>query len=230
MAFWKPSKSYTVPLNYLPKARPQRPISHLDRFLTTFKHTPEDWLQIESVMRVRDENVDVDPISCRFFVPSVGAFGLSDTIPFHIQLASSLASLRMLLTSEIPEIKRPPSIRAFITRHTLVETQTRRCWKASTLGEGILRPIAPPADATFSEDEEVYVDWEGEVRCEQDVLYGGFNTGPVIVKDYIAFAFLPPNPRTCPLLGHQYCHPIKLVTSVWTEDYTIHPSELDRVV
>lgn len=45
-----------------------------------------------------------------------------------------------------------------------------------------MRPVTPPADATFSDDEEVYVDWEGEVRCEQDVLYGGFNAGPVIVK------------------------------------------------
>jgi len=229
MAFWKPSRSYSLQLNYLPRSRPQRPISHLDSFLTTFKHIPEDWLQIESIMRVRAGKVDVNPVSCRFFIPSVGAFGLSDSIPFHIQLSSSLASLRLLLPNENSESKRSRLIRVFITRQTMVEAHTRKCWKSVTLGEGTLRPVAPPADAPFTSDAgEVNVDWEGEVCYEKKVLHGGFNIGTVIVKDYIVFALLPPNPRTCPLLEHQSYHPIRLVTSVWTEENTLHPSELGR--
>ncbi|KAJ3748901.1 hypothetical protein DFH05DRAFT_1390681 [Lentinula detonsa] len=229
MLFWKPSRSYSLHLNYRPRTRPQRPIFHMNRFLTTLKHIPEDWLEIESTMRTRrTASPDLKPISCRFFIPSVGAFGLSDTIPFHIQLSSNLASLRLLFPDHILEPTRPPSVRVFITRQTMVEVNTRKCWRTVTLMEGTVRAVAPPVDAATSmEEEDVYVDWEGEVRVENDkVQYGGFNIGTIMIKDYIVFALTPPNLRSCPLLAHQYSHPIKLVTDIWTDDSTSHPLDI----
>ncbi|KAJ3830158.1 hypothetical protein F5880DRAFT_1296687 [Lentinula raphanica] len=226
MAFWKPSRSYSLVLIYRPRTRPQRPIYHMDTFLTSLKHIPEDWLEIESTMRTRHiASPDLKPISCRFFVPSIGTFGLSDTIPFHIQLSSSLASIRLL---QIAEPAPPSCVRVFITRQTMVEVNTRKCWRSAMLMEGTMRAVAPPIDAVplieDSEKDDVYVDWEGEIRVEKDkVPYGGFNVGTIIIKDYIVFAVTPPNPRSCPLLAHQYSHPIKLVTDVWTDESTFHP-------
>ncbi|KAJ3915314.1 hypothetical protein F5877DRAFT_81960 [Lentinula edodes] len=226
MTFWKPSRSYSLWLNYRPRTRPQRPVFHLDRFLATLKQIPEDWLELESTMRIRrTDSPDLKPISCRFFFPSVGAFGLSDTIPFHIQISSSLASLRLLLSPEIPNSgTERPSVRVFISRQTMVEVNTRKCWRTATLVEGRVRAIAPPIYTTAVEGADTYVDWEGEVRVEKDMVqYGGFNIGTVIVKDYIVFAITPPNPRSCPLLAHQHSVPIKLVTDVWTDGSTSHP-------
>ncbi|KAJ4483270.1 hypothetical protein J3R30DRAFT_3833865 [Lentinula aciculospora] len=227
VAFWRPSRSYSMQLNYRPRTRPPRPIFHMDRFLTTLKHIPEDWLEIESTMRTRrTASSDFKPISCRFFLPSVRAFGLSDSIPFHIQLSTSLASLRLLLPDAISEAKQSSSIRVFITRQTMVEVNTRKCWRTATLVEGTVRAVAPPVDSASVEGNDVYVDWEGEVRVEKDVVQsGGFNIGTVFIKDYIVFALTPPNPRSCPLLAHQYSQPIKLVTEAWTDDFTSHPSD-----
>ncbi|KIK67269.1 hypothetical protein GYMLUDRAFT_156029 [Collybiopsis luxurians FD-317 M1] len=225
MAFWKPSRSYSLQLNYRPRTRPQRPIFHLERFISTMKQVPEDWLQIESTMRVRQNaSADAKPISCRFVIPSIGAFGLSDTIPFHIQLSSSLTSLSLLLP-DFPENKRSRHVRVLITRQIMVEANTRKCWRTRTLGEGTVRALPPPFIDAPCQKDEVYADWEGEVRCDKNVQYGGFNVGAVTVKDYIVFVLTPPNPRTCPLLTHQYSQPIKLVTDVWTDESTSHPSD-----
>lgn len=49
--------------------------------------------------------------------------------------------------------------------------------------EGRVRAIAPPIYATAVEGADMYVDWEGEVRVEKDMVqYGGFNIGTVVVK------------------------------------------------
>jgi len=218
---------YSILVNYIPRTRPLRPIVHIDRFLSSLKQIPEDWLQIESIMRVRNarSTKDVQPVSCRFFIPSVGAFGLSDSIPFHIQLSSSLASLRLLLPDERPESS---SVRVCLTRQMMVEINTK-CTRTQVLAEGKVRSLAPPADAIYSDDHDVYVDFEGEVQCQstrKEVRYGGFNSGTVVVKDYIVFSVQSANPKTSPLLNHQYSQPIRLVTDTWTDDSTSHPSDI----
>ncbi|KAF5393217.1 hypothetical protein D9757_000706 [Collybiopsis confluens] len=227
MTFLKPSRSYSVQLNYRPRTRPQRPIYHLERFLLTVKQAPGDWLQIESSIRVRPTaSADVRAVSCRFFIPSVGAFGLSDAIPFHIQLSSNLTSLRLMIPEDLPDKKRSRQVRVLITRQIMVQVNTRKCWRTRILGEGIVRALPPPFALrpwNSGEDEEECIDWEGEVRCDH-VEHGGFNVGSVIFKDYIVFVLTPPNARTCPLLMHQYSQPIKLVTDAWHDDLS-HPAD-----
>jgi hypothetical protein len=84
---------------------------------------------------------------------------------------------------------------------------------------------------------EMTLDWEGEVRCNDDVVVGSFNIGRLVVKvctatcpdgicvltsllyqDFIVLTLTPPNPENSPLMEHQHAHPIRLVTDPWVDD------------
>ncbi|GAW04227.1 hypothetical protein LENED_006003 [Lentinula edodes] len=181
MAFWKPSRSYSLWLNYRPRTRPQRPVFHLDRFLATLKQIPEDWLELESTMRIRrTDSPDLKPISYLF----------------------KLGVITASVITRNPEFGNRATQRSSIH----IPTNDGRSQYAKMLENG---------NVGGGKGADTYVDWEGEVRVEKDMVqYGGFNIGTVIVKDYIVFAITPPNPRSCPLLAHQHSVPIKLVTDL----------------
>lgn len=128
----------------------------------------------------------------QLFVPSIKIYGLSDTIPFHVQLAAPLSSLREFLPpidkTESTKSKRPPepTIRVYLLRQVSVVVRGGRAYRNTIIGEGKLRPLppnlttSPPISDTDSREENL--DWEGEVRCEELVAFGGFNAGNVVVK------------------------------------------------
>jgi hypothetical protein len=142
----------------------------------------------------------------------VQTFGLRDTIPFHIQLSAPVSSLRHFVEpyildqcqvhgsrnhtpssrdsrSKSHNKRNPapsPTLRVFIARQILVEINQRKSWRNSTLGEGTVRPIPTctcAQDTPRQDDSEpITADWEGDVRCREDVNSVGFNAGNVIVK------------------------------------------------
>lgn len=143
----------------------------------------------------------------QFLIPSVQTFGLSDSIPFHIQLVAPLSVLRHFVppmpdpsssssdslsssptqkiksVSTVPTVPQP-SLRVFLARQISVEVNGRHTWRNSILGEGTTRPVAPHASSTCERHaaEDVSADWEGEVRCRDDVTCGGFDIKGLIVK------------------------------------------------
>jgi len=167
-------------------------------------------------------------------IPSIQTFCLSEDIPFHIQLCGSLNSLREFYGSvpnePLQSDKRPRKrqssaiIRVFLARQVFVEINGRQSWRNIPVGEGKLRPI-PPVASDNCDADEISVDWEGEVRCKDDVSCGSFNVAHLVVKDFIIFAMTPANVRTSPLLPIQHAHPIRLVTDGWTEQNMIHPED-----
>jgi len=182
-------------------------------------------------------NSNIEPIHCHLFVPSVQIFALSDTIHFHVQLTGPLSSLRHFLPPPTLEpvasstvstkfnkkrncIPPKPTIRVFLLRQITVEVRGQKAWRDRNLGEGKLWPLPPGASSVNSphwDSQEASLDWEGEVRCRENITIGGFNAGKAVVKDFIVLALSPPNPQTSPLLQLQYAHPIRFVTDAWVD-------------
>lgn len=83
-------------------------------------------------------------------------------------------------------------IRVFLARQIVIEVNGRQSWRNSSLGEGKLWPVAPihvVENVQHGEETEVTVDWEGEVRCRDDVKTGSFNAGSLVVKVSFEFGF-----------------------------------------
>lgn len=146
---------------------------------------------------------------CQLFIPSIQTFGLTDTIPFHLQLCSSLESLQELLppTStllKLPQgIDRPKvgsrndrwgeggqTIRLSITRQVVVEIAGRRRFRTFSVGVGNMWPVPPIAhcysdnsrDGVSSKEGGVCLDWQGEVKAWPEVSTGGFSASSLLVK------------------------------------------------
>jgi len=223
VAFWSRSKTLALRFNHYPRTAPNRPVLQ-NTFVSTLKTAAEEWHQAISIMKTRPSS-NFAPIHCLFFVPSVKIFGLSDTIPFHIQLVAPLSSLREFLppidTAESAKSKRPtkPVIRVHLLRQVCVMVRNQTAWRNAVIGEGKLWPLppsqmtSPPVSDTSSQEESL--DWEGEVRCGETVTTGGFNAGNVSVKDFIVLDLVPPDPEKSPLMSMQYALPIRLVTDSW---------------
>ena len=135
-------------------------------------------------------------------MPSVQIFALSDTIHFHVQLTGPLSSLRHFLPPPTLEpvasstvstkfnkkrncIPPKPTIRVFLLRQITVEVRGQKAWRDRNLGEGKLWPLPPGASSVNSphwDSQEASLDWEGEVRCRENITIGGFNAGKAVVK------------------------------------------------
>ncbi|KAJ7045655.1 hypothetical protein C8F04DRAFT_940012 [Mycena alexandri] len=215
--------------------RPARPIIQDLSFISTLKAAPSEWHQILVTIPTK-EKAEVEPISCHFIIPSGATFCLSEPIPFHIQLCGSRDSLQLFYGSAPvepppPGSKRPRRrqyaaiVRVFVARQVYVEVHGRSSWRTITAGEGTLRPIPPTLYTDDADARDVSVDWEGEVRCKDDVTCASFSVHHLVVKDFIIFALTPANVRTSPLLPIQHAHPIRLVTDGWTEQDLAHPED-----
>lgn len=75
-------------------------------------------------------------------------------------------------------------------RQIKVESKNATSWRNTVLGEGTISPV-PPAFCSCSCDItgclERHVDWEGEVRCNDDTDVGSFEVMHVNVK--VRFGF-----------------------------------------
>lgn len=186
----------------------------------------------------------------QFLIPAAQTYSLTDTIPFHLQLCAPVRSLRELLcnhsNSSTSDFHEKRIIRVFLARHILIEVNGKQSWRNTSVGEGKLWPVAPNHTAEHaqpSDDAEVTVDWEGEVRCRDDVKTGSFNVGSLVVKvsaepdlmscveidsgeqDFIVLSLTPTNARTCPFIALHHAHPIRLVTDSWAADDSLHPQD-----
>lgn len=127
-------------------------------------------------------------------------YGLSDRIPFHIQLEGPQESLKQLLApddilpSSTPKTfrQRGPSseakINVILIRQLTVEVKGTTAWRNLVIGEAELRSIPPPIETSQSEASNPSgssigsANWEGEIQCRDDVKTGGFFAPGVCVK------------------------------------------------
>lgn len=226
------SDSLVVPVCYHPRSRPHTPILPSDvPFMTTVKSSPEEWHQVLSTMNATKSS-KLTPVQCLLFVPSVQTYPLSETIPFHLQLRAPSSSLALFVEKAAPDHSLPVlpsgeiSVRVYLLRQVVAKAHEEQKFSNRILGEGKLTYSAP-----LPENHHSYrnvplgegmdcLDWDGELRCTEDVTVGSFATNPLSVRDFIVLSLEPLQPIKCPLLASKYYHPIRLVTDPWS-DHTV---------
>ncbi|KAJ7464660.1 hypothetical protein B0H11DRAFT_1814903 [Mycena galericulata] len=223
--FMSRTKTIYFPIDYKPQTSPPRGIIYpTSCFLSTLKTTLDEWSDSSFTMRTRCSSA-LPPIQCQLFLPSVKIFGLSDTIPLHLQMFGTLSSLRkFILPSDIDQDGRQrSSVRVYITRMVSVEYRGKSTWRVQRIGEGRVWPLPPSVDfdcdcppvCTYCDSHEEFLDWDGEVRCDPHVTVGGFQATGLTVKDFIMLELTPPKPVSSPLLTVQHAIPIRLVTDTF---------------
>ena len=133
-------------------------------------------------------------------------FGLKDTIPFHIQLSGPISSLQeffppdvlLRITSSDSSLSAPllcpesavkklsqarQCVRVQLLRQVVINNNGRKVWGNSTVGQAAVYPLPPPLvrDKCLGMREES-LDWEGQIKCNEDVAVGSFGVGFVQVQ------------------------------------------------
>ncbi|KAJ6498777.1 hypothetical protein C8R45DRAFT_1125506 [Mycena sanguinolenta] len=145
-------------------------------------------------------------IHCDLFVPSLGVFGISETIPFHLQLSGSTHRLRNLF---IPPSDNP-IVRVSLLRQIAIETIGQ---KTNTILENCpLRPLPPGIFGLHSSTSDDTLNWEGEIQL-QNISTQSFDVGTIKVMYLIAVEFTPP--KTSGIRRAYHGCPIKVTTDTW---------------
>lgn len=134
-------------------------------------------------------------------MPAKYSHALSDSIPFHIQLSSSLDTLKELVSPsdvrprQVGKTKGPGGVcamRVYIARQIIVEIHGKTSFQTLNIGSGTIRAV-PPADFEGETGRRKYpcLDWEGEVKCLEKIKTGGFDIGSLHVRVRAVICRLP---------------------------------------
>lgn len=161
-------------------------------------------------------------------MPSVGVFGISETIPFHLQLSGSIRSLRDVLVPSNLEARTPnPTIRVYLLRHITANDMGKKI--NTILVEGSLRPLPPGVFGLRASTSENALNWEGQLQLH-DITTPTFDVGTLSVMvrtrkspgrlpslgkpQYLIAVELSP-PETSSIKRAHYGFPIKVTTDSW---------------
>ncbi|KAJ7352247.1 hypothetical protein DFH08DRAFT_775109 [Mycena albidolilacea] len=212
-----------IPIEYKPEGPPAHGIPSIPSFLSSLKAVPEEWHQTSFVMKARSSST-LSPIQCQAFIPSARVFGLSDTIPLHLQISGCLSSLRELIPPPSSRSNDEHSpIRVYLTRMVTFEYRGKSTWRIHRIGEGYFSPLPPtvnfdchcrnPSESCASCVETL--DWNGNIKCDSSIAVGGFQAAGIIVKDFISLEIVPQKAVLSPLLTVQHAIPIRFVTQTF---------------
>ncbi|KAJ7028498.1 hypothetical protein C8F04DRAFT_963824, partial [Mycena alexandri] len=207
--------SLSLELEFRPRTRPSRPRIPEPSLFSTIKTCPEEWLQLPVALTPAHDSRAPD-IHCDLFVPSVGVFGVSEVVPFHLQLSGPTRSLRNLLANLGPRSP-SPIIRVYLLRQIAVEIKGQGPTKINTiLADGLLRPLPPAVfglhASMHTSTLEDALNWEGEIQLP-DIATPTFEVGTLRVMYLIAVELSPP--ETSSIKRAHYGYPIKLTTDTW---------------
>ncbi|KAK7028851.1 hypothetical protein VNI00_014864 [Paramarasmius palmivorus] len=218
IGLWVKVKKIRIPIKYVPRSRPPRPIVGDPDLFSDLKISPEEWHQTLSTVPSRSPGT-VSPINCNFFVPSSKVFSFGDVIPFHIQLSGPLNSLRDLSQTGPKSAASPPIVRVHLLRQISLDIEGQKAWRNTTLSHGKVWSIPPPmstiTDPTGSREESL--DWEGEINVPDNVC-PSFSVGDMAVKDFLVLTIIPSNLQRSSLTNHQSSVSTRLVTDSWIEE------------
>ncbi|RXW25356.1 hypothetical protein EST38_g505 [Candolleomyces aberdarensis] len=237
LGLWTKTKHILIPFSYVPRSRAHRPILPRPCFFSSVKTSPEEWYQAETTIKRRDSSSQ-SPLNCHLFVPAGRVYGLKDTIPFHLQISGRISTLRELFSStelsrvysaeshltsssSLPSLNHtPPVIRVFLMRQVTVEIRGQKSWRNIVAGEGALSSVPPLMSSCYSPTsdacrESEHLDWEGDLRVNDEVDCAGFMVANAQVKDFIMLKITPSESSKSQFLDLQVSIPIRLVTDSW---------------
>ncbi|KAJ6538878.1 hypothetical protein DFH09DRAFT_930149 [Mycena vulgaris] len=206
-------RSLTIDLEYRQRTRPSRPGIPEPSLFSTVKTCPEEWLQLPVALTVGPD-LRASDVYCDLFVPSVGVFGISETIPFHLQLSGSKNYLRELLLLR-SNLDRSQAIRVCLLRQIGTDYGNNGAKINTILGEGSIRSLPPAIDYPASPSSTLRdsLNWEGEIQL-QDITTLVSMPAPSASWLYLIAVELSP-PQTSFINRAHYGYPIKLTTDTW---------------
>ncbi|KAK7006008.1 DUF3844 domain-containing protein [Favolaschia claudopus] len=214
-SFMTREKSLSIELEYRPRTRPSRPRIADPSLFSTIKLCPEEWLQLP-VALTSVSNSNPPDIHCDLFVPSVGVFGISETVPFHLQLSGPAHQLRHLFQHQAAtaaatnSLGNSPIIRVSLLRQIVVDAIGQRM--NTVLEEPPLRPLPPGIFGLRSSSSDDTLNWEGEIRLH-DIPTPSFDIGAFKVMYLLAVELSPP--KMSPIKRAYYGYPIRVTTDTW---------------
>lgn len=125
----------------------------------------------------------------QLFIPGARVFGMTDKIPFHVQMSGPLASLKEFLLPTVSSTKKSqkrcpteypkPKVTVTVVRQINIETRGQKGWKNFVIGEAEISEVPP---AIYESRGGVHLDYEGELQCHEDLTAGGFVLPNISVK------------------------------------------------
>ncbi|KAF9242654.1 hypothetical protein BU15DRAFT_43937 [Melanogaster broomeanus] len=228
LAFMRENEVVKVPFIYRPRSRPHTPMLPSDLpFMSTVKSSPEEWHQVMCTVNTTQAS-GLDAAQCLLFVPSVQTYALSDTIPFHIQIRGSPASLVPFLEQNqaggVTDRSSGVAVRVYLLRHIGARIHDQSVTSTRVLGEGKMNPSRSLPSKHHTLQRHLLgegldcLDWDGELRCSEDATVASFTTSQLFVKDFIVLSITPRQPLKSPLVAVKHSHPIRLVTDPWSDE------------
>ncbi|KAH0832000.1 hypothetical protein J3R83DRAFT_12903 [Lanmaoa asiatica] len=194
LSLFKGNEAVKIPLIYRPRSRPHLPMLPSDLlFMSTVKSSPEEWHEVMCTLPM-SQGSGLAHVEGLLFIPSLRTYSLSDTIPFHLQIRGSPASLIPFL--EHGQDGRQGAagkqsggvvIRVYLLRQFSVRIHGQFATASRNLGEGKMEPSqsSPSRHHTFLRhplgEGLDSLDWDGVLRCDEDVTVPSFSTNQVSV-------------------------------------------------
>ena len=100
--------------------------------------------------------------------------------PEHNDVTSEQSHSTKRLSSQYSSYPRP-TVRVYLLRQVTIETRGHKTCQNIILAEGKCREVLP-AIPSWQSPETIHLDWEGELKCQDDVSVGSFVAGNVAVK------------------------------------------------
>ncbi|KAJ7367298.1 hypothetical protein DFH08DRAFT_837071 [Mycena albidolilacea] len=203
-SLWRGEKTLSVPINFKPTAFPPRPIPPDPNLFPTIKTAPEEWHQIlcDVGHQLRLKN-----IQCSLFIPSVLIYGLSDSIPFHLQSSGPAAILKGMIQPLSAESKTQHPVRVHLTRRVSLLVRGERQHRNIDIGEGVLSILPPPCYSELLDPRDASIDWAGVIQCNDITATGTFDSGILYVKDFVVVSI--------PAWRLEHKFQIQLVSNTW---------------
>ncbi|KAJ3760762.1 hypothetical protein EV360DRAFT_80867 [Lentinula raphanica] len=178
-------------IEYMPRSRPPRPLAEHPLSATTSERFPtsgsEEWRQFTYQLSTKSKKYASEPLTCQFFLPSVGIFGIRDSIPFHVQIIGSTDSLAKLQTVAAKNGK--SIFRVHLLRQVTINNNGKQSAVHFPLGEAKISvaPLANSSGTTSSGQGQQgsSLSWEGAVCCDlsEEKIAPSFKAGIVSVMD-----------------------------------------------
>ncbi|KAJ3767559.1 hypothetical protein FB446DRAFT_696162 [Lentinula raphanica] len=243
---WDHKQTVSTPFIYRPRKRPPQAAVNAAFFSSIKISPEEWFQTTAVLQARPGAGANVESINASLFLPAVRSFGLRDPIPYHIQLTGPLSSLQKFYSlvqyetdpcsPAYPRNRETLTMSVSLCRQVRVEVKGQTVWKSSIIGSGTVRPLPPSIELDELDDcdyrdlvvkkseegkeqgreQEMSLDWEGEVRCRDDVRVGHFDVGKMAASDFFVFSVSARN--NCGAFNSlRMIVPISLVTDSWVE-------------
>ncbi|KAJ4490898.1 hypothetical protein J3R30DRAFT_152352 [Lentinula aciculospora] len=213
----KDKKYYGFLFEYSPRSCPLRPVIARS-LLSTIKTCPEEWCQFSYELIPKSNKYNLEPLTCQFFIPSVGVFCIRESIPFHVQLLASNSGAFAKLQSASRMDNSEPFFQVHFLRQVEINNKEKKSAVHFPLREATMSPV-PPVEVTISESsaqsrQGQKLDWEGEIPYGgETTLASSFNAGILAVTDFIVLELSTPHKNFFQPFTHR--HPVRLVSDAW---------------